>query len=499
MSLHPSDPTEQNGNPQSAESATGLAHWSEAAVAKWRDARRALSEANVHDLRVAVRRCRSMAEGLAEIDPDPGWRRFRRQGRKLFRSLGQLRDLQVMQIWLAKLAPEDDPVRLALETLLAQRENAEKTRAAKALKRFEPKKWLKTAARLAKRAEKLPVGGLAFQHQALQRWMEAYDLHRRAMRDRSKTAYHRLRIGLKRFRYTVENFLPDLNDAWKKSLKDLQDQLGDIHDLDVLWDLLPQSGGVFDAEAGKIWRKRIDAQRRQRLAAYRRMMVGSGSRWPVWRGELPSGETLEEAAVATLAARTLLNSRDPGRAAAREALSERLYDILSGCLHGSPFDDRHWKHVLRGAACLDDAPQEASAKVVKRIAKSIQALSPPVGWHPEDLGAIAEIARCRRVVDAEKLNKRLARESLPRRKAILTLSGIFRLAAFLERCDVQPGDLLTAETRQKAIALRLRARSEPDRLLLEVGAWKNLLEWASRRPLSIELDNVQAIESISAT
>ena len=48
----------------------------------------------VHDLRVALRRCRSIADALMMIDPSPSWRQMKRAGRRLFRGLGALRDGQ---------------------------------------------------------------------------------------------------------------------------------------------------------------------------------------------------------------------------------------------------------------------------------------------------------------------------------------------------------------------------------------------------------------------
>lgn len=49
----------------------------------------------VHDLRVAIRRCRSVAAAMEEVDPDPAWPVMRKTARKLFRALGALRDAQV--------------------------------------------------------------------------------------------------------------------------------------------------------------------------------------------------------------------------------------------------------------------------------------------------------------------------------------------------------------------------------------------------------------------
>ena len=59
----------------------------------------------VHDLRVALRRCRSLADGLMALDPDPGWKAMKKAGKRLFQRLGALRDVQVMMEWVEKLGP----------------------------------------------------------------------------------------------------------------------------------------------------------------------------------------------------------------------------------------------------------------------------------------------------------------------------------------------------------------------------------------------------------
>ena len=62
---------------------------------------------DVHRLRVAIRRCRSFALILEEVDPDPGWPRLRLLCRTLFRVLGTLRDGQVAERWITELTPPD--------------------------------------------------------------------------------------------------------------------------------------------------------------------------------------------------------------------------------------------------------------------------------------------------------------------------------------------------------------------------------------------------------
>ena len=70
----------------------------------------------VHDLRVAIRRCRSVGAVFQEVDPDPAWTEMRRVPRKLFRRLGVLRDAQVMDDWVRHLAPDGDVLRPKLHT-----------------------------------------------------------------------------------------------------------------------------------------------------------------------------------------------------------------------------------------------------------------------------------------------------------------------------------------------------------------------------------------------
>src|SRR5205809_3166620 len=251
----------------------------------------------VHDLRVALRRCRSVADGFIALDPDPAWKEMKKAGRRLFSRLGELRDVHVMQEWAGKLALPSDPSAIALLQFLAARETELKQEAALALNEFDRKQWRRWSIKLPRRTTRLRQGSMIFKHLALERWLHAHDLHRRAMRSRSRIAFHKLRIGIKRFRYIVENFLPEQHAAWGGDLKRVQDLLGEVHDLDVLWAMATQIHAFTDEESRRRWQQTIAEERNSRIQAYRDKTLGKNSLWHVWRSELPQGGQIASVAV----------------------------------------------------------------------------------------------------------------------------------------------------------------------------------------------------------
>src|SRR5215467_6177926 len=88
----------------------GLRAWMQRVLEECDHAAAGFQPDPVHDLRVALRRCRSLADGMMAIDPDSSWKDMKRAGKKLFQSLGELRDMHVMQEWIEKLGDRDDPV-----------------------------------------------------------------------------------------------------------------------------------------------------------------------------------------------------------------------------------------------------------------------------------------------------------------------------------------------------------------------------------------------------
>src|ERR1700756_6022160 len=97
--------------PTGAQKKRGIQYGMERVVEESRRVQPGFEADPVHDLRVALRRCRSMAEGFRAIDPDPTWRKMRKAGKALFSSLGELRDVQVLREWADRLGAANDPAR----------------------------------------------------------------------------------------------------------------------------------------------------------------------------------------------------------------------------------------------------------------------------------------------------------------------------------------------------------------------------------------------------
>jgi CHAD domain-containing protein len=254
----------------------------------------------VHDLRVALRRCRTMADALSEVNPERGWRGLKKQSRGLFRALGALRDTQVEQEWLRKLSAPGDTVRTHMLKVLAGAQKEHRVEARQALEDFDRKDWRKSVQKLRGKAQFFPLDSVVFQRLALTRLNEAAELYQRARRGRSRIAWHRLRIGLKGFRYTLENFMPQRYQPWSEDLKHIQDLLGEVHDLDVLRAVIRRQRAKLQEADVLQWFGRIEETRRARLEKFRSVVRSKGSLWMVWRAGFQGIHVVQSsAAVAT--------------------------------------------------------------------------------------------------------------------------------------------------------------------------------------------------------
>lgn len=261
----------------------GLESWMQRVVDRANRAQESWDAESVHDLRVALRRCRTMADALSRVNPAPGWRKVKKSSRVLFRVLGDLRNTQVEREWIRTLAPPREVVRVHLLGLLSRREKEQREAARKAFEEFSLKEWKKLSRKLERRARLFPLESVVFQRLALAKLEEAVDLFARVRKSQSGAAWHRARIGLKRFRYVAENFLPHRYAPLTAKVKRLQDLLGEVHDLDVLRLDLRRKSAALDPVALAAWIEKILTERKARLAEVISMTSGSGSLLLAWR------------------------------------------------------------------------------------------------------------------------------------------------------------------------------------------------------------------------
>src|SRR5882762_1568430 len=330
----------------------GLAYWMERVLEELDEVRTAPEADAVHDLRVALRRCRSLARVMEEVDPDPAWPKMRKIGSKLFKQLGALRDTQVLEEWVSKLGAEGGVVRQRLLTHLGKNEAEERAAALRAAGKFDAKAWKSYERVLGHRARIVAPNSLAAKSLALERLTAARELHLKALRTVKPEPWHELRIGVKRFRYTVESLLPELYESWGEDLKRVQDLLGEVHDLDVRAETIAGVAGDEPEEARASWMERIAAERETRLDEYRQLCMGEKRLWQDWKQGLPQGEQLEAAAMARLQATAKALGANGGKAAQVARLALKLYRELGRLKVGGPFSSKQYRKVMEAAARL---------------------------------------------------------------------------------------------------------------------------------------------------
>ena len=466
---------------------TGLALWMERVLEECDRASVEFGADPVHDLRVALRRCRSMADGLLVMDPDPSWKEMKRAGKQLFRELGELRDAQVMEEWVRSLGSPEDPVTIAILQFLGGREAGLKQQAALGLQELDRKQWRRWSTSLPRRAAKMRPGSILFKHLALERWTEAYELHRGALRNRSHVAFHRLRIGLKRFRYILENFLPEQHAAWSGDLKELQDTLGEVHDLDVLWTTALQVNAFPDADSRSKWHSRLVEERTCRIEKYRAKMLGKNSLWHVWRAQLPIGAQIESAALSRLKLWASFLDPDFKHSVHVARIALQLYDglpVKRPPMDSEPPDQRA---ILQAAALLHDVGRSKKEKNHHKATYNlIRRLTPPLSWTEEKLRWVGIVARYHRGALPRVGQKTLMGLSESQRLSIIKLAGILRLANAFD--SDRNGRIQRLEVHEQNAILEIAAQgySPRDHMAEGIAAARHLLETVYRRPVIVK-------------
>ncbi len=460
-----------------------LKYWMARALVEMDNALAQLAPDPVHDLRVALRRCRSIASSFRTIDFHPSWRRMDRAARAVFRQLGELRDVQVLADWVRKLGAPDDSVTGVLLGFCARREAELRSSVMLALTRFNRDRWGYWSQRLSARLERVPVEGLVFQCLALHRYADAHELHRAALRNRTKVAYHQLRIGLKKFRYVVENFLPGRHRQWGKRLKELQDLLGEVHDLDVLWATALKQRAFASPQARERWQQRIESERSRRLARYRELMTGRDSLWREWRRGLPQGAGIRRAERQRLKTWGAFLDPDFDHSQRVARLARQLHQ---GLVRARVFDGSVPAPLLEAAALLHDVGRSGGQRARHKASRRLIArMVPPAGWTPQDLQVVALTARYHRGALPSARHKRFAALPPKSQDCVRQMAAVLRLADALDSRHDGAVRALTVHRAGGSLIVDTKGFAEDGAAAEDVAAGRYLLERTCGLPVLV--------------
>jgi HD superfamily phosphodiesterase len=220
----------------------------------------------------------------------------------------------------------------------------------------------------------------------------------------------------------------------------MQDLLGEVHDLDVLWATALSCRVFPDAASRQRWHARIVQERTQRIEGYRKRMTGVDSLWPVWRARLPQGKQIQE--IATSRLKLWAKALDPDFAHSERVarLALELYDGLASAglltsLNGAGGADTKAdaksdaRERLRLAALLHDVGKSKGRKGHHKVSlELIKGHGTPLGWKTEDMRQAAVVARFHCGALPTRSHKTL-RDLFPgEQKATIQLAAILRLA-----------------------------------------------------------------------
>jgi CHAD domain-containing protein len=464
----------------------GLPHWMDRVFKELDKLRTAPDKDAVHDLRVAIRRCRSVGAVMREVDPDPAWHQLRRVPKKLFRKLGELRDAQIMDEWVTEHGAENDKLRLLLHASFQAKEEKLTEEALRIAGKFDEKSWTHLSRKLSKRVRLAPPGSLAAQCLAVERYEEAKQLQAKALRAKNPESWHALRIGLKKFRYTTESLLPQQYDKWSPMLKKLQDLLGEVHDLDVLSAIIKQDVSGEAAAVIPEWERTIERERKARLDEYREASVGKKTFWQEWRRGLPQDGKLRAAAIARLRVTARATDAHPRRAAHVSRLAVSLFDAL-GRAHTAPaFDSPDLRRVLRGASRMCGLKLKGTGPAQKAARRFLLSRPVPPSWTPDEWEVLAWSVRYHRGAEPKAENSAFSRLSEEVQMNVRAIAGVIRLARGLRKCGIVNCTGFRAEKAAAAVTIHVPDLPDSAETAALLAAAKHLLDSYLGKPLILK-------------
>jgi CHAD domain-containing protein len=468
------------------EEKVGLPYWADRVLEEHSNVGGALPIEPIHDLRVSLRRCILIADVMMEVDPECDWKAMRKSARRTFQRLGTLRDTQVLAEWIEKLGTPGEASTVLLLDTLKKKHEQDRIDARVAVREFDRKQWRAWRRECAQHYRHVVSDRPACESLVLEIWEGVRDLSRRAQRSRSFRAYHRLRVGLKKFRYAVENFMPSMYAGWAPELKILQDLLGEVHDLTVLDQMIVKNRRLLDEASFTAWRAKVDAERASRLGQFRARMAGKNSPLRIWREGLPAEKDLRSTGLARLGEWAAFVTPDFSRAPRIARLSLQLYDGLANCgllQENSPIEKRF---ILHAAALLEESGRLQGAKAYhKESYRMIRRLTPPPGWTKRDLELVALVARFHRRALPYPDHGKLRRYELPLRQSIIRMAAILRLASAFQSKQYQAIRRLHVENGPGSLEVRVEGFRDREPVNTKLSVARRFLEFVFQRSVHI--------------
>jgi CHAD domain-containing protein len=247
----------------------------------WRSARKSFSPEDIHDLRVASRRLREAITIFAPCYPSKKLSHIRAQARNLTNLLGIMRNTDEALLFFTSLLPSlPKTAAPSLETWLqslSNRRSKEQRNLADRLKMLDLTLMQYGLAKALERpylfeaASYDPFMTISdfFDIKLTEREISLQQLLPDSLNEQNTAALHKLRIALKKFRYAFELTAPLNRDGYKELhavLKEFQEVLGKIHDLDVFMELIQEQ--EFDPECSVILTDLVASTRKLLHAHY---------------------------------------------------------------------------------------------------------------------------------------------------------------------------------------------------------------------------------------
>src|SRR5215471_1055545 len=209
----------------------------------WKVARSKASEKSIHDLRVKTRRLIAVLDLAQSLSRRNGIDRLRRRFKRVLKSMGPLRDLQVQLENVSQMPP--GRVIADFKDGLQRRERREIKRIPDELKRGTKHRLKKDTKELL---SELDHSSEALGDSRIVRSIERVISSRRndflkaerrfqRLKPANEEALHEMRIALKKMRYVVEAAQPVLEPSAKQRVREMrtfQQMMGDSRDLEML-------------------------------------------------------------------------------------------------------------------------------------------------------------------------------------------------------------------------------------------------------------------------